>query len=245
VGALQRFEQRLESLVNGAFARAFKAEVQPVEIASALQRECDNRAVILSRDRTMVPNRFVVELSPSDSERLSIYAQSLRTELADVVREHAQEQRYALVGEVDVQFRREDDLDTGVFRVSSVAQGGPAGAPRADSPETRVHAAVPPGGGAAHEQPRPAPYLDIKGARFPLTGVVAVLGRGSDADVRIDDPGASRKHARITLTRGEARIADLGSTNGLVVDGEQVAEAALHDGSRIVIGATTAVYRSG
>ena len=86
MGVLQRFEQRLESLVNGAFARAFKAEVQPVEIASALQRELDNRAAIVSRDRTMVPNRFVVQLAASDHKRLSIYSDALRSELADVVR---------------------------------------------------------------------------------------------------------------------------------------------------------------
>ena len=63
MGGLQRFEQRLERLISGAFARAFRSAVQPVEIAAALQRECDNNAQILSRDRRLVPNDFHVELS--------------------------------------------------------------------------------------------------------------------------------------------------------------------------------------
>ena len=82
VGVLQRFERRIEEMVNRPFARAFKAEVQPVEIASALQRECDDRAAIVARGRTMVPNAFVVALGSHDHERLSVYAEALGAELA-------------------------------------------------------------------------------------------------------------------------------------------------------------------
>ena len=62
MGVMKKFEQRLEGLVNGTFAKVFKSEVQPVEIAGALQRECDNNATIWNRDRTVVPNDFIVEL---------------------------------------------------------------------------------------------------------------------------------------------------------------------------------------
>jgi hypothetical protein len=235
VGVLQRFEQRLESLVNGAFARAFKAEVQPVEIASALQRELDNRAAIVSRERTMVPNRFVVQLASTDHERLGIYSDALRSELADVVREHAQEQRYSLMGPVDVSFEKGEDLDTGVFRVRSEAQDAPP-------PAVRRNAARP--AAPARSAPAGTPYLQVEGRRYPLTSALAVLGRGTEADVRIDDPGVSRRHAEVTVSGGLASIADLGSTNGLVVDGMQVRQASLQDGSEIVLGATTVVYRS-
>ena len=44
-------EHRLEQLISGAFARAFRSAVQPVEIAAALQREVDNNTQILSRDQ--------------------------------------------------------------------------------------------------------------------------------------------------------------------------------------------------
>ena len=100
MGVLQRFERRLEGLVSGAFAKAFKADVQPVEIASALQRELDDRAAIVGKNNTIVPNHFVVELSRHDYDRLSVYAKTLSDELAEVVREHSAEQHYQLRGDV-------------------------------------------------------------------------------------------------------------------------------------------------
>jgi hypothetical protein len=93
--------------------------VQPVEIASALQRELDDRAAIVGKGMTMVPNSFVVELSPHDYDRLEMYAQSLGEELAEVVRDHAKEQNYQLRGEVSVTFARAEDLDIGVHRLRS------------------------------------------------------------------------------------------------------------------------------
>ena len=134
MGILDRFERRLDRMVNGAFARAFKAEVQPVEIASALQRECDDRAAIVGRGRTIVPNSFTVELCP---QRLRTPRRSTATrcpqELADVVREHAGEQGYAFVGPLTVDLERDDDLETGLFRVLGEAGQGeiPAGHPPA------------------------------------------------------------------------------------------------------------------
>ena len=97
VGVLDRFERRLDRMVNGAFARAFKAEVQPVEIASALQRECDDKAAIVAtRPHDRSQQLLASSSAPSDYERLAVYRDALSQELADVVREHAGEQGYAL-----------------------------------------------------------------------------------------------------------------------------------------------------
>src|SRR3954463_6437278 len=104
VGGLQRFEQRLESMISGVFARAFRSAVQPVEIAAALQRECDNNAQILSRERRMVPNDFHVELSPSDLERLAPYDSALADELIHQVQDHADAQGYVFPGPIAVDF---------------------------------------------------------------------------------------------------------------------------------------------
>jgi hypothetical protein len=119
VGVLDRFEKGIERAVNGAFAKAFRSEVQPVEIASALRRECDDRSSIVGRDRTIAPNSFVVELGPGDYERLGEWKEALGDELTAVVHDHARQQRYAFVGPVVVTFEQADDLDTGVFRVRS------------------------------------------------------------------------------------------------------------------------------
>jgi len=222
VGVLDRFERRLDRLVNGAFARAFKAEVQPVEIASALQRECDDKAAIVGRGRTIVPNSFAVELGARDHERLAGYADPLGSELAGMVREHAGEQGYAFVGPVDVVLELDDSLDTGVFRVRSQAVPGE----------------LPPEPLLQHVR------LEIDGVRHPIPHDEAVVGRGSDATIRITDPSVSRRHAVIRLTP-VPHVLDLGSTNGTFVDGQRVEQAELRDGTSVTFGGTQAVFRFG
>jgi FhaA, N-terminal domain/FHA domain len=234
MGVLQRFERRIEGMVNGAFARAFKAEVQPVEIASALQRELDDRAAIVAQGRTLVPNDFVVELSERDSERLGGYADQLAAELVDMVRGHADQQRYAFVGPVEVAFEQASDLQTGVFRVRSSAKAGvtPMQQPTSGPP-----------GHSAPSPFRAEARLIISGTPYPLSRQVTVLGRGTEADLRIDDPGVSRKHAQISISGDTAVVTDLGSTNGTLVDGQRVGQAALVDGTEIRLGSTTAVFQ--
>jgi hypothetical protein len=129
VGLFDRVEQRLERAVNGAFARAFKSEVQPVEIASAIRRAMDDRAAILGHGRTIVPNLFTVELSDTDYERLSGYDEELENELIAAAQEHAESQRYQPGGPLQVNFASADDLETGVFRLRTSTARRPGTAP--------------------------------------------------------------------------------------------------------------------
>jgi len=231
MGVLGRFERRLEGLVNGAFAKVFRSEVQPVEIAGTLQRECDNRAAIVGAGRTLVPNDFRVELAPRDYDRLTMYAATLSEELAGMVREHAQENAYSFVGPVTVRLTPADELDTGIFRVSSAALAG-ASTNRREA--DREH------------HPAAQTRLEGRGATYLLSRPVNVLGRGADTDVRIDDPGISRRHAEVRLhADGRASVRDLGSTNGTFVDGQTVRETELHDGDTLRVGNTALVYRRG
>ncbi|MFJ5530312.1 FhaA domain-containing protein [Streptomyces sp. NPDC093261] len=276
MGVLKKFEQRLEGLVNGTFAKVFKSEVQPVEIAGALQRECDNNATIWNRDRTVVPNDFIVELSAPDYERLSPYSGQLGDELAGMVGDYAKQQRYTFMGPVKVHLEKADDLDTGLYRVrsrtlaSSTNQQAPApaapsgrqgpggyGYPPSAAPAGAppVPSAPPPGGrpgGYGYPQPsgqaapasggRTRHWIEINGTRHQISRPTLVLGRSTEADVRIDDPGVSRRHCEIR-TGTPSTIQDLGSTNGIVVDGQHTTRATLRDGSRIVVGSTTIIYR--
>lgn len=212
-------------MVNGAFAKAFKAEVQPVEIAAALQKEMDDRSAVVSRGRTVVPNIFSVDLSPVDDERLSVYRDTLQAELGTVVTEYAAEQGFALLGPSQVTLERDDALETGIFRVHSEARAAVSAAGAG---------AVLPG----------QPYLEVGGTSYPLVRAVSRLGRGTEADVRIDDPGVSRTHCEIVLGT-PAIVRDLNSTNGTSVDGTRVTQASLVDGSTIVVGSTTLVFRGG
>jgi hypothetical protein len=270
VGVLKRFEQRLEGLVNGTFAKVFKSEVQPVEIAGALQRECDNNATIWNRERTVVPNDFIVELSTPDYDRLSPYAGQLGDELAGMVRDYAKQQRYTFMGSIKVHLEKAEDLDTGLYRVrsrtlaasSSQPRGGaadhgpgPAGPggqngfpPRpAGAPPMPAHAPGGAPGGPGGPLPRAETrrWIEINGTRHQLSGGSLVLGRSTEADVRVDDPGVSRRHCEIRAQGGAApaHVQDLGSTNGIVVDGQHTTRATLRDGSRIVVGSTTIIYR--
>jgi hypothetical protein len=279
VGVLQRFERRLEGLVNGAFAKAFKSEVQPVEIASALQRECDDRAAPVSQGRVMVPNDFTVELGAHDFERLATYAGPLSAELGELLQEHGREQRYMFVGPVEVKFERVQDLSTGMFRIRSQALAGvvqmpgypqqapgygapqqpgypPMGAPAPPpAPPQQPFGAPPPqpafgapnqmGGGYPPPQPQAGPgncWVEVNGVRHQLSRAVTSLGRGTDVDLRIDDPSVSRRHAEIRVGVPSV-ISDLGSTNGIVVDDQHVRQAQLRDGSVIHLGNTTIIFR--
>ncbi|WP_030259347.1 FhaA domain-containing protein [Streptomyces violens] len=266
MGVLKRFEQRLEGLVNGTFAKVFKSEVQPVEIAGALQRECDNNATIWNRDRTVVPNDFIVELSAPDYERLSPYSGQLGDELSSMVRDYAKQQRYTFMGAIKVHLEKAEDLDTGLYRVrsrtlaaSTSQQGGAApqgaGAARAGRPggghvgPPPMPSSPPPGAPPASRPtagPQPQAqtrrWIEINGTRHQISRPTLVLGRSTDADVRIDDPGVSRRHCEIRAG-SPSSIQDLGSTNGIVVDGQHTTRATLRDGSRIVVGSTTIVYR--
>ncbi len=119
VGVLQRFEHRLQGMYDGGFARAFKSDLQPTEIAGAVQREMDDRAAIVAQGRTLVPNDFVAEIAQADYDRLEVFADNLGIELATLARDHAREQGYSFVGPVRIRFEGVPDLTIGTFRIRS------------------------------------------------------------------------------------------------------------------------------
>jgi hypothetical protein len=253
VGVLQRFERRLEGLVEGAFARVFRGEVHPTEIAAALQREADDRKAIISGNRVLVPNEYVVELSPHDHDRLAPYADPLSSELAELVQEHADEEAYSFPGPVRIRFELASDLDTGMFRVRSdvVPQAEASGGrlvvpqPGADAPMS-LDGALPGNPrlllnpsevGIASPESRGRQHV------FPLLDRTVTLGRSPDCDLQLTDPGVSRRHARLRYLGETFIIEDLASTNGTLVNNMPVGERQLAPGDRIRLGSTTLVYQ--
>jgi len=223
---LDKFERGIERAINTPFAALHKSQVKPVELASRLRREIDDKAATLSWDRTVAPNHFTVGLSPDDYAQVNEWgAQALALELANNLTEYAAEQHYAFLGPVDVEFVERFELKPGNMQV----QG-----------ET-VQRAVAPVTGVADRHP----ILDIDGQRYLLTGQVTVLGRDKDADIVIDDPGVSRRHLEIRVTPAGVIATDLGSTNGLFVEGHQVPAATLLDGNTLTIGRTQIIYWEG
>jgi hypothetical protein len=242
MGVLQRFERRLGGLVEGAFAKVFKGGVEPVEIASALARETDDRRAV-SANRVLVPNEFAVELASGDFTRLSPYDRALCDELAEMVREHAAEQRYTFVGPVTVRMSEATDLDVGVFRIrSSVAAadpgvvGGRRSRPHPSAPGT-PHLLITtkaPGGSGVGER------------EYPLDAETTVIGRSVECDIRLNDTGVSRRHGEIRrLPDGQFLYVDAGSTNGSLVNGRAATQVKLVNGDRIELGTATIVFRRG
>src|SRR5216683_1526581 len=185
-------------MVEGAFARAFRSELQPVEVASAVQREMDDRAAIVAKGRTLVPNDFVVELADSDHERLDVYAESLGGELRLPASDLPRTQGRGFPGHP---------------RLLVSGPGAPGG----------------PAGGEQHT--------------YELQTPVTLLGRGTDCDLRLVDPGVSRHHAELRVENDQVVLVDLSSTNGTFVNGQPVRRVALIDGTHISLGRTTLIFR--
>jgi xanthine/CO dehydrogenase XdhC/CoxF family maturation factor len=246
VGVLQRFERRLEGMVEGTFARVFKSELQPVEVASAVQHEMDERAAIVAQGRTLVPNDFVVEIGQTDASRLDIYAESLSLELATLARDHATEQGYSFVGPVRIRFEGVPDLSTGVFRIRSgvirghTVEAGEVRQPVSDLP--RVAGQYPGRPRLVVSGSQPGTGVEA-GSTYELHTPVTLLGRGTDCDLRLVDPGVSRHHAELRIEDGQVVLVDRGSTNGTIVNGQPVRRFVLIDGTTITLGRTTMVFR--
>jgi hypothetical protein len=243
-------------MVEGAFARAFKSELQPVEVASAVQREMDDRAAIVAQGRTLVPNDFVVELAESDHDRLNVYAESLGVELANLARDYAKEQGYSFVGPVRMRFEGVTDLTTGTFRIrsgvirGSTIEGGEIRLPASDLPRARGRGfpghprLIVSGPGAPGRPGGPGgPGGDGDQRTYELQTPVTLLGRGTDCDLRLVDPGVSRHHAELRVENDQVVLVDLGSTNGTFVNGQPVRRVALSDGTHVSLGRTTLVFR--
>ena len=230
MGVFDNLERKLEGVVNGAFARAFKGDVQPVEITARLQKELDGEARLLGRDRRLVPNDFTVGLSRHDYDRLTPYSRTLNQEIIPQLREYAANAGYVFNGPVTIAYDLEPDLPVGRFTVASQAVAAAA----TEATTTAIR--------------RAALVLEVNGIRHPLSPPGFTLGRGTDADVRINDPGISRLHARISVHGDPAHpditIQDMGSTNGVTVDGRRVQTASLREGSRVEMGNTRLLVRS-
>lgn len=235
MGLLDNVERGIERAVRGAFSRGSKSQVEPVEIASALRRELDNKSMTLSAGRTLVPNVFDTALSESDFERAQQWGSTLAEELCDVVIAHVNSQSYTLQGPVRVSFRLGDGLKAGVFEIESRTEKAGATQPPPTPPRPSAPTREPVG---------MQPVLDIDGQRYSLNAASIVLGRSSEADILVDDTGVSRRHLEIQTDNGITRAVDLGSTNGSYVNGQKIdGQVDLSDGSTITMGRTKITFR--
>ena len=210
---LQSFERRLERLVEGVFAKAFRSGLQPVELGRRLTREMDARRAVGVRG-VIAPNVFSFALAPTDLERFAPFSEALTRELGDAAREHARSEGYLFVGPVEVDLHEDASLTPGIFLVTSELREAEGGVP--------VGALVLP-----------------DGERVILSDEPLTIGRLNECDVVLADDSVSRRHAEVRRRENDIVVVDLGSTNGTRVNGERVTERRLVDGDQIVIGSTS------
>ena len=272
MSVLRSIESKIEGLFEGVFGRAFRAHVQPVELARKLAKEMDeHRSVSVSR--VYVPNEYTIYLSSADRQQFASYEGSLVGELQEYLAEHAKREGYALLTPPRVEITTDRDLAIGEFGIATrVTQGGegpalPAERPAVVAPSAAPAPAVPPVPApspepaatmvyrprepepqpdAAEEAPRPVERevvtLTIEGRVHPVTSRRVVLGRSRECDIRVSDANVSRRHAELVQEGATYWVVDLDSTNGTELNGKPVRREKLSDGDRITIGSTDVVF---
>ncbi|MFV0426159.1 MAG: FhaA domain-containing protein [Beutenbergiaceae bacterium] len=227
MGVFDKLEKGVERALSGTFSKAFKNTLKPVDISVAIRRNMDENTAALSRGRTVVPNAYTVELGTEQFDQIQEWgAEALAQEMVGAATDHAREQGYVFVGPVEVTFTENPEVD-GRLNIISTSRRG-AVAPATTNTASRRH-----------------PIVDIDGQRYLLTGQVTVIGRGSDADIVVDDSGISRRHLEIRVTPDGVVASDLGSTNGTFVEGHRVPAATLVDGNTLTIGRTRILFWTG
>src|SRR5947208_79603 len=246
---LRSVERKIEALFEGVFGRAFRTNVQPVELARKLAKEMDDHRTV-SVSRVYAPNEYTIYLAPADREQFQTYEESLRGELQDYLAEHALREEYALLASPRVLMETDADLDIGEFGIAT----------RMVQPERRRAAAgepgldLEPGATMIYKTKTPVPTqavsaeelgveqelftLTYDGTRHEVKQRRLVIGRSRDCDVQLSDANVSRRHAELRQEGASYWIIDLGSTNGLEVNGKRVKRAKLNDGDTITVGST-------
>jgi hypothetical protein len=250
VSILRNLEAKLEGLFEGAFSRTFKSKVQPVEIARKLAKEMqDNKTVSISR--TYVPNQYIVYLSPDDRSQFEGYEDGVKKELSDYLLETARSEGLALLTRPTVDFETDERLGLGEFGIQALLVRPPEeeGAAAVGEPEPADfgHTMVYSVDREARRMDAPAAFggramLVGGGKRTVLSGNRVTIGRSRDCDVTLDDANVSRRHAELRREGGAWVVADLGSTNGVKVNGHRVGQQPLQPGDEITLGLERLVF---
>ena len=242
MSVLRNLESKIAGLVEGTFGRVFKSEVRPVELARKLAREMDEHRTV-SLKRTYVPNEYVIWLSPQDRERYTGMEDDVADELAAHLLEHARREKYALVARPSIGWDTDERLGLGEFGIQARlvrAAADAGGVEQAQHGRTMVHSTaerVQEQVQAERSARRGRAFVRAEGKRLPVPSAGGVIGRSRDCDVVLGDTNISRRHAEIRPAGTGWTVADLGSTNGVRVNGRPASGAVpLAPGDRLELG---------
>jgi FhaA, N-terminal domain/FHA domain len=250
---LRAIEQKIEALFEGVFGRAFRTNVQPVELARKLAKEMDDHRTV-SVSRVYVPNEYTVYLSTADHEQFTGYESSLVGELEEYLVEHAKRESYALLTPPRVLLEIDDDLDVGEFGIATRMVQPRQGARRAPEepegqPEPGATMIYKPRSAPSEAEDAPPPEVDREVAALAWDDQTmrvekrrVLLGRSRECDIQVEDPNVSRRHAELRQEGSSYWIVDLDSTNGVEVNGQRVKRAKLSSGDSFTVGSTEITF---
>lgn len=207
-------ERSFENLFDGLFSRAFKSGVKPLQLGRKLLEVVDRERDVDAQGRRVVPNSYLIHLSPADREGFADLEPTLLQELTAALREYIGQEGYHVDGKARVALHTNPDLRKGKFDIECrniVAD--PAPEPAA-APDLKVVPDPP----SAFDYP-PAVLTLPGGQRIELHEGHYVLGRHLQNDIVLNDTNVSRTHAEFVSAAGEVTVKDLGSTNGTKVNG--------------------------
>ena len=246
MSVLRNLESKIADLVEGTFGRVFRSEVRPVELARGLVKEMDEHKTV-SVSRVYAPNEYVIWLSPEDRSKFEGVEHEIADELGAYLLEHARREKLALVSRPDVTFETDEALKLGEFGIQArlvrtSERGDQPHAEQGDHGHTMVYSTSDRLREELDKPRGPEPtgraMVLAEGKRIVVSSSGAVIGRSRDCDVTLSDANVSRHHAEIRPDgRGGWIVEDLGSTNGVKVNGRRITgPSPLEPGARIALG---------
>mgnify|MGYP001330860286 FL=1 len=215
---LKRIEQKLEKIVEGTFTRVFPSSVKPIELGKRIRRVLEDKKTIGVQGQIIIPNRYVISLSPKDLENIESIQESIQREISSSIRDHANDENYHFQGTLTVEIFSNSSLKTGSIEVDGLFEENKGGFP-------------------------PGSLIDENGKRLIITEQKLSIGRDTKSTMQVVDVEVSRNHAEIRLLNTSFVLIDLQSTNGTFVNGQRVQEHTLQNFDQIKIGSTILLFQ--
>jgi len=235
---------KIESVVRGAvetpFGWLFPTRLQPVELERRLLRAMENNLAVTA-DRRIAPNFYEVSLSRADYKQFSAMANTLGDQLSRSLIETAKSRGYLMTSPPLIRLIEDDHIATGNIQIQATLrdphaanQGAANGASSLDVTRAmtaeeaaewarRQNALTQNGAASAQQEQIPVAWLTLyrptKGQPMRIERSIIHIGRSADNDIVVNERKVSRYHAQIRCEHGQFVVYDLGSTNGVKVNG--------------------------
>lgn len=261
-----RLEDFLSGAFEGIFQRVFPGRLQPIELSHKLERAMDEN-IIVSANRRLAPNNYELTISADDFARFAAFKDNLLDQLRDALIAAARKRGYTLTSRPRVTLTASPNISKGDVRIltslldaaqlnqmAGVAAAGPHRPAFAPPDGTQVIAPAPPpdpaatfipGGAPAGQMPFAALVMRTTqgpGQTYAINREIIHIGRHTSNDIVINDRRISRYHAEVRFERGQFVIYDLGSLNGVVINGAPTRQGTLRNGDIVTFGNYSFVF---